>query len=127
MGWLDDITSGAMQFEHGETVHLQRPKQVWSPKANAYIAGGWSDPDEEPIAGAFVASTSTSMLGGATRTQALEAKSLYCPPDADIRKGDRIRQGADIYTIDGIPSTADTSPFTGWEPLREVPRERAEG
>lgn len=126
MGWLDSVGSGAMSFPHGETVYRQRPAQVWDPLSQTNIRGDWSTLTETEIAGAFIAQSSTSILGDATRTQALEAKSLYCDPDTDIRKGDRVRQGTDVYTVDGIPA-ADTNPWTGWRPVREVPLVRGEG
>jgi hypothetical protein len=115
-----------VNFPHGRTVYRQRPKQVWDPYANAYVLGDWDDPDELPIPGAFIAQSSTAALGNATRTQALESKSLFCAPDADIQKDDRIRDGADVYPVDGIPA-ADENPFTGWRPAREIPLTRSVG
>lgn len=116
-------------FLFGTKVYRLRAGQVWNLSSNRYVAGDWGNPEILPIEGAFVASTSTSMLGDATRQQALEAKSLYVGA-ADIRKGDRIRngeEGAPIYTIDGIPPEPDTNPFTGWTPEREIPLTRAVG
>lgn len=131
MGWLDDIPTdaGPMQFEHGETVYRLRPKQVFDPRSNTYILGDWADPEVVEIPGAFIAQSSTSGTADATRTQALESKSLYCAPDSDVRKGDRIRQGpegAPVFPVDGIPAS-DVNPFTGWQPVREVPLARAVG
>lgn len=115
-----------MRFRHGRTVYRQRAKLITDPYSKKQVHGDWSDPDEIAIPRAFVAQSSTSMLGNASRSQALEAKSLYCAPDADIRKGDRIRDGDEIYTVDGIPA-ADTNPFTGRTPVREVPLTRSVG
>lgn len=115
-----------MEFPFGVSVFRQRPADVWDPISQTWIKGDWSTPEEKEIEGAFVAQSSTAMLADATRTQALEAKSLYCPPDADIREGDRVRHGTEVFTIDGIPSS-DTNPFTGWGPVREVPLERYPG
>lgn len=115
-----------MNFPHGRTVYRQRAKTIRDAYADADVDADWSDPDEVPIPGAFIAQSSTSLVGSATREQALESKSLYCAPDADVQKGDRIRDGADVYTIDGIPS-ADTNPFTGWTPAREIPLTRSVG
>lgn len=128
MGWLDDVAgpNGPMEFEHGTTVYRLRPKQIWDPMSETYVLGDWDDPSEHELPGAFIAQSSTSALGDATRTGALEAKSLYCAPDADVQYGDRIREGTTgpQYPVDGIPA-ADTNPFTGWRPVREVPLQRA--
>lgn len=117
-----------MNFPHGRTVYRLRPKSVDDPYNPGHpILGDWADPDELAIPQAFVAQTSTSLLGDATREQAIEAKSLFCDGDFDVAKGDRIRVGGDLYTIDGIPPAADTNPFTGWTPPREIPLTRSVG
>lgn len=136
-----------MGFPFGQTVHVLRPRQTWDPYSNTYVGGDWDHPDAFPVPGAFVASTSTSMLGDATRQQALEAKSLFCEGTFDVRKGDRVFVGTfeppllegvpavpagtvfvgEIYDIDGIPPAADTNPFTGWTPEREIPLTRSVG
>ncbi|MCC4250713.1 hypothetical protein [Microbacterium testaceum] len=115
-----------MNFPHGSAVHRQRAKTLRDEYADEDVAADWSDPDEIPIPNAFVAQSSTSRTTTANRVQMLEAKSLFCPPDFDIRANDRIRDGGIVYTIDGIPA-ADTNPFTGWTPVREIPLTRAVG
>ncbi len=115
-----------MNFPHGRTVHRQRAKKIRDEYADKEIEADWSDPDEIEIPRAFVAQSSTSLTSTANRVQALEAKSLFCPPDFDVRAGDRIRDGETVYTIDGIPA-ADTNPFTGWTPTREIPLTRSVG
>lgn len=117
-----------MSFPHGRTVKRLRAKRVASPyNPSKTVAANWDDPDVIPIPGAFVAQTSTSRLGNATREQAVESKSLFCSGDVDVRKGDRIRIGDDVYTIDGIPPAADSNPWTGWTPPREIPLTRYVG
>lgn len=113
-----------MRFPHGRTVYRLRPGQELDPYAEKETPSDWGTPEVLPLRGAFIAQSSTSTLSDPTRSQALEAKSLYCQPGDDVQKGDRIRDGdtddAPVYTVDGIPA-ADTNPFTGWQPVREVP------
>ncbi|MDN3309564.1 hypothetical protein QWJ90_01330 [Microbacterium oryzae] len=115
-----------MQFAHGTTVYRLRPRMIDDPYSDEQTPGGWDEPDELPIDGAFIAQSSTSRVGTATRTQAIEAKSLYCDPAADVQPGDRIRADGEVFTVDGFPA-ADTNPFTGWQPVMEVPLTRALG
>jgi len=120
-----------MSFPHGRTVCRLRAGMVTDPyNPDVQIPGDWDNPDVLTIPGAFIAQTSTSMLGDATREQALESKSLFCDADVDVRKGDRIRDGdpgGPVYSIDGIPPAADTNPWTNWTPPREIPLTRAVG
>lgn len=119
-----------MGFLFGSTVYRLRAGLVEDPYSGEMVPGDWDDPEVLPIPGAFVAATSTSRLGDATREQALESKSLYCGGEFDVQKGDRIRAGEDgapVYDIDGIPPAADTNPFTGWTPEREIPLTRSVG
>lgn len=119
-----------MKFPFGRTVYRLRAKSVENVYSKKPVPGDWSDADEHRIEGAFIAQTSTSMLTNASREQATESKSLFCDGSIDIQKGDRIRDGeagGPIYSIDGIPPAADTNPFTGWTPPREIPLTRAVG
>lgn len=119
-----------MTFAFGTTVVRLRPKLVRDAYSKKDVPGDWADPDELPIEGAFVGPTSTSLLTNATREQAAESRSLFCEGDVDVRKGDRIRNGAPgsaVYTIDGIPPEAVANPFTGWTPPREIPLTRYVG
>jgi hypothetical protein len=137
-----------MSFPFGRTVFRLRALMIPDPyNPDELIPGDWNDPEVLALAGAFVAHSSTSMLTNATREQALESKSLYCGGDLDVQKGDRVfdgafdpplPEGADripggttmtgaTYTIDGIPPAADTNPWTGWTPDREIPLTRAVG
>jgi hypothetical protein len=119
-----------MSFPHGRDVFRLRAKGASDAYSGKTVRGDWTDPDVLVLPGAFVAATSTSLLGDATREQASEAKSLYCDGSFDIQKGDRIRdggEGAPVYRIDGIPPSADRNPWTGWTPPREIPLTRYVG
>lgn len=115
-----------MTFPHGRTVYRLRAGLVRDPYSDEETHSEWDDPIEIIIPRAFVAQTSTSLLATATREQASESKSLFCSGSFDIQKGDRIRDGIDgpVYTIDGIPPAADSNPWTGWTPPREIPLTR---
>jgi hypothetical protein len=131
MGWLDSLSTDGTVFPHGSTVYRLRGGMMPDPyNPDAQIPENWDEPDVLEIVGAFIAQTSTSMLRTATREQAVESKSLFCSGDSDLQKGDRIRdgdEGAPVYTIDGIPPMADSNPWTGWTPPREVPLTRYVG
>lgn len=136
-----------MEFPYGRTVYRLRAGLVDDEYSGGQVAGDWDRADVLKIPGAFVAQTSTSMLADATREQALEAKSLYCEGEFDVHKGDRVFTGTfdpplpegvrsipagtemlgEVYSIDGIPPAADTNPFTGWTPPREIPLTRSVG
>lgn len=116
----------------GRTVYRLRAGLVTDPYSGVQVAGDWNNPQSPvPILRAFVAQTSTTMLGDATRSQALEAKSLFCEGTFDIQKGDRIRDGVNdtdpTYTIDGIPPSSDVNPYTKRVARREIPLERFVG
>ncbi len=114
----------------GKTVYRLRAGEIVDPYSGEMVAGDWSNQTVLPVPGSFVAHTSTSMLSSETRSQALEAKSLYCDGDFDVQKGDRIRDGEDgspLYTIDGIPPAPDVNPFTGFVAPVEIPLERYVG
>lgn len=119
-----------MSFPAGRKVYRLRARPVLDPYSKKPISADWDDPFVLEIPDAFVAQTSTSMLAGTSREQAAVSKSLFCDGSLDIQKGDRIRDGepgAPVYTIDGIPPTADTHPWTGWTPPREIPLTRYVG
>lgn len=78
--------------------------------------GPWSEAEEVSIPGAWIAAASSEVAGELVTTK----KSLYCPPGFDIRQGDRVRAAGVTYSVDEVPS-ADHNPWTGWQPVLEVP------
>lgn len=136
----------AMAFPFGSTVYRLRAGLAWDPYSKQMVRKDWKQPEVLAIVGGSVQQTSTSMLRTASREQAIESKSLFCEGLLDVAKGDRILVGeftptlppgstsipagtvfrGAAYTIDGIPPDADTNPFTGWTPPREIPLTRAE-
>jgi hypothetical protein len=117
-----------MEFPEGTTVYRDRRREV----SSEYVAGetspgSWSEVDTVELPQAFVASSSSSSLRNATRSQILTSKSLYLTdPTADVRPGDRIRFGTSALYVHVRPE-ADVNPWTGWQPVLEVPLEAAEG
>ncbi|MBW8025294.1 hypothetical protein EOG37_01180 [Clavibacter michiganensis subsp. michiganensis] len=116
-----------MEFPAGITVYRDRRREVPSRYVNETRPGSWDDVDTIEIPEAFVASSSSSSLRNATRSQILTAKSLYLGDvTADVQPGDRIRFGSSALYVHERPE-ADTNPFTGWTPVVEIPLESTEG
>lgn len=116
-----------MQFPAGEEVVRLRRQDILDPYSGKVTQGDWSNPSEQTLEGAFVASSSTSARSDAARNALLEEKSLYLDdPEADVQAQDRIRAQGVVYQIDGMPS-ADVNPWTGWQPVREIPLKRVVG
>lgn len=131
MSWLDSLSDGfpAMEFGAGETVIRERRQPVADPyDPTAQVPGTWEDPLATlTIENVFVASSSSTAPVDATRSQILTDKSLYCTdPDVDVRSGDRIRRGVEVFYVNVRPA-ADTNPFTGWQPVVEIPLDMTEG
>jgi hypothetical protein len=117
-----------MDFPDGVTVYRDRRREVPAQYVPGETSpGDWDDVETIELPEAFVASSSSSSLRNATRAQILTAKSLYLTdPDADVLPLDRIRVGAAVYYVHVRPE-ADVNPFTGWQPVLEVPIETTEG
>lgn len=127
MGWLDELSATETGFPTGEGVVRLRRKEILDPYSGAVTLGDWDEPEEATLYGAFVASSSTTARADEARTALLEAKSLYLDdPLADVQAQDRIRSQGVVYLIDGMP-TADTNPWTDWQPVREIPLRRVVG
>lgn len=127
MGWLDELGQPDTTFTADEPVVRLRRKETEDPYSGTVTLGDWDDPDELPLEGGYVAASSTSARSDASRRELLEEKSLYLDdPHADVQAQDRIRAQGIIYMIDGMPS-ADVNPWTGWQPVREIPLRRVVG
>lgn len=114
-----------MRFGYGQTVYRDRPVQVTDPynPARTEPSGAVTT---ITIEGAYVGPASSVAVADPTRAQVQVAKSLYCSPSADVKIGDRIRAGAETFEVRELPD-APTNPFTGWQPVLEVPLERVIG
>ena len=130
-----------MEFPFGEQVVRERRQPVTDPyDPGTQVPGSWEGPVAYlELEQAFVASSSSTALVDATRSQILTEKSLYCTdPSVDVQAGDRIRRGGtfdeDTETWSGgevlyvnVRPAADTNPFTGWQPVVEIPLDMTEG
>lgn len=116
-----------MKFAAGVSVErLRRPRIPDAYNPAATVPGDWADASTEAIEGAYVAATSSTSTTDPVRSQVVTLKSLYCSPTADVRPGDRIVSGSHTYEVDAVPE-ADVNPFTGWQPVQEIPLREALG
>lgn len=129
-----------MEFPYGERVVRERRQPVIDPyDPGTTVPGSWDNLLAYfEIGSAFVASSSSVAPVDATREQVLTDKSLYCTdPAVDVRVGDRIRRGGtrgedgiwrggEVYYVNVRPE-ADRNPFTGWQPVVEIPLDMSEG
>lgn len=114
-------------FAFGQTVERDRRPRTADPyNPDRTTPGAWDDAETIEISDAWVASGSSTSTESATRSQIVTQKSLYCQPDADVQPGDRIRADGVSYFVKVKPA-ADRNPFTGWQPVLEVPLENQEG
>lgn len=123
-----------MSYPNGTTVLRDRRRPIADPyNPDRQTIPGWGevsddDIDTIPLAGVYVASSSTSAVPDAMRTQSVDYRSLYSDDGAiDVQIGDRIRiganvngQGGDGYIVNQRPQ-GDINPFTGWAPGVEIP------
>lgn len=121
-----------MDFLNGQTLYRHRYPLIPDPynptsKTSDYSA----NPVTIPLQAAFISSSSSVAGRDATRAQILTEKSLYLRDVmADVQVGDRIGT-TDVptdaeYQLDVIP-VADVNPFTGWQPVKEIPLEGVTG
>lgn len=130
MSWLDNLGSGfpGMEFPHGETVKRERRQATPDPyNPDRVTLGPWSEATSITLESCFIDSTSSSSTNDANREPVSTSKSLYSTdPGIDVKVGDRIRRGSDIFYI-RERTEADTNPFTGWQPVVEIPLSMEEG
>ena len=63
----------------------------------------WSDPDRLVIDGCSVQPASTALSQDGRVQGITDGLAVYAPADADVKAGDRISYGRNIYTINGDP------------------------
>ena len=63
----------------------------------------WSNPDRLEIKGCSVQPVSTGLSQDGRVLGLFEGYTVYMPPGADIKAGDRIEYDGNVYTINGEP------------------------
>ncbi|RRD61633.1 hypothetical protein [Leucobacter sp. OH1287] len=93
--------------------------------------GSWHDAEIDEIPGAFIGSGSMVDARSPERLQSITEKSLFLDnPAADVVKGDGISvaPGGRLPDFEvRVAPVADVNPFTGWQPVREMPLDEVTG
>lgn len=120
-----------MEFD-GSVVRWRRQMvpDPYNPKLSR-PADTWDGAEKVVLDGAAVLGSSSYALRAEERVQAIESKSLFLDdPFADVRRLDGISMTFDVaepeFIVEAVPH-ADKSPFTGWQPVREVPLKGVDG
>lgn len=112
---LDFIQGSEFAFEHTTEFVRQRAKLIVDPYDPDSAVEDWGSPDEITLTGYFASSSSTEQTDE-VREQVVTAKQLVIDdPAADVRRGDRIKLGERVWSVEGFPED-DMNPFTGWRP-----------
>lgn len=105
-----------MDFEHTTTFTRQRAVQITDPYNSESTIDDWTQAPSEVEVSGYFSSQSSSEQTDAVREHAATLKQLiFDDPDVDVRRGDRIKQGAKVWTVEGFPEQ-DINPWTGWQP-----------
>ena len=116
-----------MWFGAAQKVQRKRAALKYDKVARRETRSDWANAETIDLDDAAIDRSSTSTIGDATRTGALEARSLFCSGDADVEFGDRIIDENGVeYSLDGIPDRVRNQ-FTGWAPPMEIPLKRGVG
>lgn len=111
----------------GRPLKRLRAPLVEDPYNPARTVQDWDGEVDELAFSGFIATASSVMTPDGAREQAVTAVTLtVADPTVDIRRGDRIKDGSHVYTVDVVPSV-DANPFTGWQPTLEVGLQEVEG
>lgn len=111
----------------GRSLKRLRAPLVEDPYNPARTVSDWDGEVDELAFNGFISTSSSVMSPDGAREQAVTAVTLtVADPTVDIRRGDRIKDGGNVYMVDVIPSV-DANPFTGWQPTLEVGLQEVEG
>lgn len=102
----------------GQTVIRERRRLIADPYSQEPTLADWSDPLELTLEGVAIAPSSSVESTAVDRNQVVTQMSIYCGPDEDILAGDRIRDGASLWDVQGEVANWK-NPLTGWAPGAE--------
>lgn len=112
---LDFVQGDVFGFEHTTEFVRQRAALVVDPYDPDSVVEDWGSPSEITLTG-YLASSSSNEQTSEAREQVVTTKQLVIDdPRADVRRGDRIKHGDHLWSVEGFPET-DQNPFTRWQP-----------
>lgn len=121
--WLEADSFG---FTATTTVVRQRAGRIADPYDPDSFVDDWESPDEIEVSGYFASQSSTEQADP-VRDQVVTTKAfVIADPGADVDRGDRIKLGARVWTVEGF-AEMDINPFTGWQPTRVCNLKEARG
>ena len=121
------IGAGGFGFEHGQTFERLRAGEIIDPYSGKVVGEDWGNPSILALSGAYLASQASTLGRDAVREPLTTTDQLILTdPLADVKVGDRIRQGGRSWSVSGFPA-ADINPFTGWQPTLVVNLEEPTG
>lgn len=126
-----------MDFNFGTTVFRDRRPlgaDPYSPAKQRRVSD-WDPELTIELPGAYLDPASSSAIANGTRAEILTSATLFLTnAAADVVSGDQIRVGGTkedlasgvAYQVEARPA-APTNPFTGWQPVIEIPLTLVEG
>lgn len=116
MATAGDLIGGGFGFEHTTTFIRRRAVQIPDPYNPESMVEDWSqDPSEINVSGYFSSQSSTEQSDPVREHASTLKQLIFDDPDVDVKRGDRIKQGERIWTVEGFPEQ-DINPWTNWQP-----------
>ena len=111
----------------GRPLRRLRAKGEFDPYNPLHMVPNWDGAVDELAFNGFISTSSSVMSPDGAREQVVtDATLTVAAPNVDKKRGDRIKDGSHVYTVNVVPSV-DANPFTGWQPTLEVGLQEVEG
>ena len=111
----------------GRPLRRLRAKGGFDPYNPLHMVPNWDGAVDELAFNGFISTSSSVMSPDGAREQVVtDATLTVADPNVDIKRGDRIKDGSHVYTVNVVPSV-DANPVTGWQPTLEVGLQEVEG